>query len=313
MEGRDIGSVVWPEAPLKLYLTADPAARALRRAAEEGGSDLTATEASLLARDQIDSTRATAPLTMADGAVHLDTTAYTLDEVIDQVVALVGAVEETRVTVSHSRHEDLPRSHRVRHPRRLMLSALRPVARLVIRRRVGVRVHGREQVPARGPVIFAANHIGVADGPILAIFAPRPVHALTKIEMFDSKLSWVLRGSGQIPLDRFNSDPAAVKTCLRVLRDGGAVGIFPEGRRGGGDLDRFHRGAALLRPRVRRTGRARDLPRHAVSPAATPSRCRPAEAWSTWCSARRTPWRRRRGRGRGNKSSMPRRCSGSTC
>lgn len=93
VEGRDIGSVVWPEAPLKLYLTADPAARALRRAAEEGGSDLTATEASLLARDQIDSTRATAPLTMPDGAVHIDTTAYTLDEVIDQVVALVGAVE----------------------------------------------------------------------------------------------------------------------------------------------------------------------------------------------------------------------------
>lgn len=150
------------------------------------------------------------------------------------------------MTASPSRHQDLPRSHRVRHPRRLMLRALRPLARMVIRRRVSVRVHGREQVPTRGPVIFAANHIGVADGPILAIFAPRPVHALTKIEMFDSKLSWVLRGSGQIPLDRFNSDPAAVKTCLRVLRDGGAVGIFPEGRRGGGDLARFHRGAGYF-------------------------------------------------------------------
>jgi cytidylate kinase len=93
VEGRDIGSVVCPDAPVKVYLTADPAARALRRAAEEGGSDLSATEASLLARDQIDSSRATAPLTMPDGAVHIDTTPYTLDEVIDQVVALVEAVE----------------------------------------------------------------------------------------------------------------------------------------------------------------------------------------------------------------------------
>ena len=93
VEGRDIGSVVWPEAPLKLYLTADPAARALRRAAEEGGSDLTATEASLLARDQIDSRPGDRAAHHADGAVHLDTTAYTLDEVIDQVVGLVGAVE----------------------------------------------------------------------------------------------------------------------------------------------------------------------------------------------------------------------------
>ena len=93
VEGRDIGSVVCPDAPVKVYLTADPAARALRRAAEEGGSDLSATEASLLARDQIDSSRATAPLVMPDGAVHIDTTPYTLDQVIDQVVALVEAVE----------------------------------------------------------------------------------------------------------------------------------------------------------------------------------------------------------------------------
>lgn len=91
VEGRDIGSVVAPGAPVKVYLTADPAARAVRRAAEEGGSDLTATEASLLARDVIDSGRATAPLVRADGAVHIDTTPFTLDEVIDQVVALVEA------------------------------------------------------------------------------------------------------------------------------------------------------------------------------------------------------------------------------
>jgi cytidylate kinase len=93
VEGRDIGSVVWPQAEVKLYLTADPAARALRRAAEEGGSDVAATQESLLARDRIDSGRATAPLTMPDGAHHIDTTPYSLDEVIAQVVALVEAVE----------------------------------------------------------------------------------------------------------------------------------------------------------------------------------------------------------------------------
>lgn len=92
VEGRDIGSVVAPDAPVKLYLTADPAARAARRAAEEGGSDLAATQAVLLDRDRIDSSRATAPLTMAEGAVHIDTTPFTLDEVVAQVVGLVRAV-----------------------------------------------------------------------------------------------------------------------------------------------------------------------------------------------------------------------------
>jgi cytidylate kinase len=90
VEGRDIGSVVWPQAEVKVYLTADPSARATRRAAEEGGSDITATQASLLARDRIDSGRTTAPLTMAEGAHHIDTTPYTLEEVISQVVALVA-------------------------------------------------------------------------------------------------------------------------------------------------------------------------------------------------------------------------------
>lgn len=92
VEGRDIGSVVWPEAPVKIYLTADPVARAARRAAEEGGSDVATTQETLLERDRIDSGRATAPLVMADGAVHIDTTAYTLEEVIDLVSDLVTRV-----------------------------------------------------------------------------------------------------------------------------------------------------------------------------------------------------------------------------
>jgi cytidylate kinase len=98
VEGRDIGSVVWPEADLKLYVTADPAARAARRALEEGGSDAAAVQASLEARDKIDAGRATAPLVAADGAVHIDTTPYTLDEVIAQVVALVEQARTPKTT-----------------------------------------------------------------------------------------------------------------------------------------------------------------------------------------------------------------------
>jgi CMP/dCMP kinase len=92
VEGRDIASVVWPQAQVKVYLTADPAARAARRSAEEGGTDVAATRELLLERDRIDSGRASAPLIRADGAVHLDTTAYTLDEVVDQILGLVEAV-----------------------------------------------------------------------------------------------------------------------------------------------------------------------------------------------------------------------------
>jgi cytidylate kinase len=91
VEGRDIGSTVAPDADVKVFLTADAGARAARRAAEEGGSDLAATESSLLARDRVDSTRTTSPLTRADDAVHVDTTPYSLEEVVDLIAGMVGS------------------------------------------------------------------------------------------------------------------------------------------------------------------------------------------------------------------------------
>jgi cytidylate kinase len=89
VEGRDIGTVVAPGAAVKVYLTADPEARAARRTAEMSGSNVAATREDLLRRDRYDSGRTAAPLAMAVGAHHIDTTAYSLDEVIEQVVALV--------------------------------------------------------------------------------------------------------------------------------------------------------------------------------------------------------------------------------
>lgn len=93
VEGRDIGTVVAPDAAVKVFLTADPGARAVRRTAElAAGTDVSVTQADLLRRDRLDSGRKAAPLMMADDAHHIDTTPYTLDEVIDQVVRLVERV-----------------------------------------------------------------------------------------------------------------------------------------------------------------------------------------------------------------------------
>ncbi len=92
VEGRDIGSVVAPDAAVKVFLVADPAARAARRAAEDGTRDASATLASLERRDAIDSTRAASPLVRADGAVEIDGTHLSLEEVVDRVVALVREV-----------------------------------------------------------------------------------------------------------------------------------------------------------------------------------------------------------------------------
>lgn len=89
VEGRDIGSTVVPDAPVKIYLVADPEARAARRAAEVGATDTASTAASLARRDQIDSSRATSPLVKSDGAVEVDSTHLTLEEVVATIVAIV--------------------------------------------------------------------------------------------------------------------------------------------------------------------------------------------------------------------------------
>ena len=92
-EGRDLGTGVFPDATLKVYLTADVEARAARRAAENAelghDSDVGSTHESLAARDAADSSRAVSPLQMADDAVHVDATYMTLAEVIDHVTGLV--------------------------------------------------------------------------------------------------------------------------------------------------------------------------------------------------------------------------------
>ena len=87
VEGRDIGSVVWPTARPKVYLTASPEARARRRAGELGG-DVAAVAADIARRDQLDSTRAASPLTQSADAIELDTTDLDIDQVVDRLVEL---------------------------------------------------------------------------------------------------------------------------------------------------------------------------------------------------------------------------------
>jgi CMP/dCMP kinase len=94
MEGRDIGTVVFPAADVKIYLDASPEERARRRAtdpahrAAEGGG-LTEVATALAERDKLDTTRAASPLAMAPDAVLVETTGLTVDEVVDRVLAVI--------------------------------------------------------------------------------------------------------------------------------------------------------------------------------------------------------------------------------
>jgi len=119
------------------------------------------------------------------------------------------------------------------------------VGRFLARVVWATEVVGREYVPDDGPVLLAANHTGIVDGPILLGVAPRPAHVLVKEEMFVGPVGWVLRAAGQIPVDRTGGRPA-LAAGHGVLRRGDVVGIFPEGNRGRGDVSDARAGAAWL-------------------------------------------------------------------
>jgi cytidylate kinase len=97
LDGRDIGTAVFPDADVKLYVDADPRRRAMRRRQElqDAGvdSDLEAIEAEIRERDHLDSTRRDSPLTRAPGAVHLDTTTLTPEEVLARMLEALKARE----------------------------------------------------------------------------------------------------------------------------------------------------------------------------------------------------------------------------
>ncbi len=93
VEGRDIGTAVFPDAGLKIYLTARPEVRARRRAAElPRDLDVTSVEQDLARRDAFDANRITSPLSKADDAVVIDTSDMSLDEVVETIAELASTV-----------------------------------------------------------------------------------------------------------------------------------------------------------------------------------------------------------------------------
>jgi len=105
---------------------------------------------------------------------------------------------------------------------------------LLVRLNVQLEVVGRENVPPKGPLILASNHITLADPPIITVETPRRIVWMAKRELFRSPVMGALyRLFGCLPVRRFEADLKALREARNVLRRGLALGMFPEGTRSG--------------------------------------------------------------------------------
>ena len=200
MEGRDITTYVFPKADVKIYLDATAEERAKRRYKQnkEKGIEMSYEEVveSIQKRDKADKEREMGALTIAPDAVVIDTTNLSIKEVKQKVIkAFMGGLY-----------------------------------RIFYR----VEIRGAENVAQEGPLIICANHINYLDAAAIVIFTKRKVRFIAKEDLYRIRiLSWLGHIFDVIPVNRGTQDIESMKRCMKALKNGEVLGIFPEGTRKG--------------------------------------------------------------------------------
>ncbi len=283
-EGRDIGTVVFPDAEVKVFLTANPEARAHRRALQRDIDDPKQEEAilaDLKRRDKADSTRDVAPLCAADDAVHIDSSSMTIEEEVAQISALI---DEARAAAVKPAVQEEPAAQTADEPKKTNKAkkgedkpadpneafyegAVREYglgSRALLAASIGLCgllsktlwhwkfENGRTLWDAEGGQMVIMNHVSMID-PIVVVVSDwahgRRMRVLYKSEFDKHKIvNWFFARIGAIPVKRGTADIKAVRRAQRALQRGEDVLVFPEGTRVYSDDQEveIHGGFALI-------------------------------------------------------------------
>ena len=232
MDGRDIGTVILPNAEVKIFLTASPEARAKRRYEElvSKGVEITYEQvySEMVERDNNDATRSVAPCIPADDAIILDNSNFDPLETASEVVRIIkekqSEFDQTKVTnddVCYGKGNEetfYMKAHKI----------LAPFFRCIMR----LEPCGLENIPENGGILFCSNHIGAVDVISIAACTKRQISFVAKKELFSIPiLGKLITALGAIKIDRGGNDIGAIKASVSAAKAGGAVAIFPQGHR----------------------------------------------------------------------------------
>ncbi len=228
MDGRDIGTVILPNADLKVFLVADDTVRAQRRLDElkTKGIETTLDEVltDMQTRDANDRNRAVAPAVQAPDAVLLNNSSLTIEGTADAIIALMKK-KKIKFALNAPKKKNFSRLFN------FVYVTLHGIVRFL--HRIKVKGSENEPKPEQGPYLLVSNHLSWRD-PILlcAAIAWQQPHFMAKKELFAIPgLAALIRSLGAYPVNRGGADVGAVKNTIAMLQGGTCVGMFPQGHR----------------------------------------------------------------------------------
>lgn len=233
LEGRDIGTNVFPNADVKIYLDASVEERVKRRIKQnkEKGVEMTEDEVreNIIFRDTNDKNNEIAPLKQAKDAVYVDSSNLTINQVINKISKIIK-----KAKVKHDRMENgyiMTKETPFKKLRRKLVKGILALSYHIVYR---VEKIGEESIDTDEGLIICSKHVNSIDAAGIVLLNKRYIRFIAKHDLFRFRsLSHLGHLFNIIPVKRNTSDLKSIKMCLKALKDKEALGIFPEGTRNG--------------------------------------------------------------------------------
>ena len=258
MDGRDIGTVVLPNAQVKIFLTASAEERAKRRFKElqEKGDKSTYEEVlkDIIQRDYNDAHRETAPLKQAEDAVLVDTSDMDFDRSVEKIISVIKEKTAEEKLQKKKEHEVMARDpvepgKNVNCFLWIVHQLFRFLVWIAYKIWYKVEYVGTENCPKGGGNMYVCTHRSYADPVLVSIPVRGPFRFMAKEELFKGNIffKWLIIALGAFPIKRGNGDTEAIEKSIRTMKKGRNFLIFPEGTRSrDGKVGKIRSGAALI-------------------------------------------------------------------
>lgn len=250
MEGRDITTVVFPNADVKIYMDADLEERARRRFAQNQAKNIECTFEEVLEdmrqRDENDMNKSIGALKKADDAIVVDSTHLTQKQVVKKIEKIVKNTKKVK-KLEPKIYWERPETKWKKIVRKFVKGFLRTLYKIAFR----MEITGEEnkiKAGENGGYIICANHVNFLDAVAVVVFSKEKIRFIGKYDLARvGIIRWLEHLFDVIPIKRNTQDLEAMKRCLKALKNNEILGIFPEGtRRGLEKKQKVKNGAAFM-------------------------------------------------------------------